>query len=158
MSKGYNKRLLYHLFFQPCSPPFIRAAGISFPVIMCHLVHSCCEVGFQMWDRILSPCLSLVSHRLRRRSELTSGNGRYLSGHQKCCVGGEKKIACKLFLSLKSLLVGAGNLQTEGVGGCGGQERPKAGKRKKHQSHFQADKGKSDRTRLKQEVESFHLD
>lgn len=43
-----------------------------------------------------------------------------------------KKIAWKLFLSLKSLLVGAGNLQTEGVGVCGGQERPEGGKRKKH--------------------------
>lgn len=59
---------------------------------------------------------------------------RYLPGHQKCCVGGGKKIAWKLFLSLKSLLVGAGNLQTEGVGVCGGQERPEGGKRKKHLS------------------------
>lgn len=128
--RGYNKRLLYNLFFQPRSPPFIRAAGISFPVIMCHLAHSFCEVGFQMWDRISSPCLSLVSHTLCRRSELTSGNSRYPSGHHKCCVGGEKK-ACKFILSLKSLLVGAGNLQTGGVGVCGGQEGPKAGKRKK---------------------------
>lgn len=34
-----------------------------------------------------------------------------------------EKMACKLFLSLKSLLVGAGNLQAERVGVCGEAQR-----------------------------------
>lgn len=50
-----NKRLLYNLFFQLCLPPFIKAAGIAFPIIMYHLAHIFCEVDFQMWDIIHIP-------------------------------------------------------------------------------------------------------
>ena len=53
--REYNKRLLYNLFFQLCLPPFIKAAGISFPIIMYHLVHISCEVDFQMWGIIYIP-------------------------------------------------------------------------------------------------------
>lgn len=125
--RGYNKRLLYNLFFQPRSPPFIRAAGISFPVIMCHLAHSFCEVGFQMWDRISSPCLSLVSHTLCRRSELTSGNSRYPSGHHKCCVGGEKRLV-SLFYLLNLCWLELGTCKQEELVSVVGRRGPKQGK------------------------------